>query len=200
MTDALAGWASGKEVDATDGGVFWLDPKSTTGTAKNGPVLLAQLTLKKSFSGQVRMGLVGKTTDDKTWRDNCVEWQIAGPPPNAVPGVVELPNPDKRYKTFQLNVTLQGNASSVYGERSQVVTFVPLCVTGNACGSCGRSEGQPTRAPPRVAVQRHQLRLLAFRRDCTAQHQLGARVPREHELDQLKQRGRQLCGADRRAV
>ena len=117
MGDAFKNWDANTGIDVTDGGLFWLDPSSSTATVKNGPVLIAQLTVKKSLVADIKMGLVGKTINGNVWRDNDVEWNIHGPPPAVIPGVLEVPSPDQaKYRTFVLNVTLSQkmNSSTVY--------------------------------------------------------------------------------------
>ena len=77
LKDALKVWSPaaggfGKGFTNKDCGVFWMNPAKSRAKGK---VVLGQLTLKKGVKLSAAMGVAGKDSKGKTWREDKVKFK-----------------------------------------------------------------------------------------------------------------------------
>ena len=76
LKDSLKAWSPasggfGKGFTNNDCGVFWMNPAKTRAKG-SGKIVVAQLTLKKGVKLSVQMGMMGKLSNGKKWREDKV--------------------------------------------------------------------------------------------------------------------------------
>eukprot|EP01043_Picozoa_sp_COSAG02_P034203 COSAG02_NODE_2380_length_8996_cov_3.460380_1_plen_270_part_10 len=86
LTKDFQDWSETKGVHNKNCGVFFMDP-SKGPTQKAGPIVIAQLTVKKGANTKARIGIQGKKRGSGTWRHDGIVFAIgsSAPPPPTPP-------------------------------------------------------------------------------------------------------------------
>ena len=71
-------WTSHKGINDNDCGVFWMNPLKANQSAsyEHNPIMLGQLTVLKSYNGNVTFGLKGKHHGNEDWRQEGVSFSL----------------------------------------------------------------------------------------------------------------------------
>ena len=86
-------WTSHKGINDNDCGVFWMNPLKANQSAsyEHNPIMLGQLTVLKSYNGNVTFGLKGKHHGNDDWRQEGLRFSLGNasapshPPPPPPP-------------------------------------------------------------------------------------------------------------------